>query len=235
MKQEVRTQWFKEQPITPGWYEIKVSAVPPRAWWDGQAWFDVRSKKRKQLTNQLPEWRGLVDKPDNPLEGKSRKLFKWWTEDEVEMLRRRYPHEKTSDIAADFGRPEKEVCSKASTMGLKKINSSSGQIPNRNYKAAIGTIVLVKGGYFLVKVAHPKLWKPLHRILWEENFGSIPLRHCIVFKDNNPLNCVVENLECTPYKELKNRLNQWPPELQEVILLDRAIEKHINERASNEQ
>ena len=35
---------------------------------------------------------------------------------------------------------------------------------------------------------------PKHRWLWEQAYGEIPKGHNVQFKDNNPLNCVLENL-----------------------------------------
>lgn len=43
-----------------------------------------------------------------------------WTEQQVEEIRRRYPHEKTDKIAADLGLPVARVYSKAAWMGLSK-------------------------------------------------------------------------------------------------------------------
>lgn len=43
-----------------------------------------------------------------------------WTEQQVEEIRRRYPHEKTDKIAADLGLPVARVYSKAAWMGLAK-------------------------------------------------------------------------------------------------------------------
>lgn len=43
-----------------------------------------------------------------------------WTEQQVEEIRRRYPHEKTEQIAADLGLPVARIYSKAAWMGLAK-------------------------------------------------------------------------------------------------------------------
>lgn len=43
-----------------------------------------------------------------------------WTERQVEEIRRRYPHEKTEQIAADLGLPVSRIYSKAAWMGLSK-------------------------------------------------------------------------------------------------------------------
>lgn len=43
-----------------------------------------------------------------------------WTDDQVEQLRARYPHEKTEDIATDLKRTVGRVYQKAAALGLKK-------------------------------------------------------------------------------------------------------------------
>jgi len=43
-----------------------------------------------------------------------------WTEQQVEAIRRRYPHERTDAIARDLGLPVARVYSKAAWMGLAK-------------------------------------------------------------------------------------------------------------------
>lgn len=43
-----------------------------------------------------------------------------WTEQQVDEIRRRYPHEKTDQIAADLGLPVARIYSKAAWMGLAK-------------------------------------------------------------------------------------------------------------------
>lgn len=41
---------------------------------------------------------------------------------------------------------------------------------------------------------------PFHRFVWEQNFGTIPEKHRIYFKDGNSLNCKPENLICSKGK-----------------------------------
>lgn len=44
-----------------------------------------------------------------------------WTEQQVEEIRRRYPHEKTEQIAADLSMPLHKIYGKAARLGLKKM------------------------------------------------------------------------------------------------------------------
>jgi hypothetical protein len=39
-------------------------------------------------------------------------------------------------------------------------------------------------------------WVPLHRFIWETTHGEIPKGSIVIFKDKNPMNCTLDNLEC---------------------------------------
>ena len=54
---------------------------------------------------------------------KSRGIFPpkvFWTAEQEEVLRARYPHEKSEKIAADLGKPVHKIYAKANRIGLKK-------------------------------------------------------------------------------------------------------------------
>jgi hypothetical protein len=74
-----------------------------------------------------------------------------------------------------------------------------GHIPINTWKP-VGTISLRSNykrnqRYYYIKTAEPNKWKALHRLLWEQKYGKIPKGMIIIFKDKNPLNCEIENLE----------------------------------------
>ena len=48
--------------------------------------------------------------------------------------------------------------------------------------------------YYYIRISQAK-WMFYQRYLWEQKNGSIPEGMLIIFKDKNPLNCVLENLE----------------------------------------
>lgn len=84
-------------------------------------------------------------------------------------------------------------------------------------------------GYHYIKIAD-NVWHLYHRWLWEKHIGQIPEKHNIVFKDGNPKNCVIENLECITDAELalRNTIHRYPPELVEVMMLKGKLIKAIN-------
>lgn len=48
--------------------------------------------------------------------------------------------------------------------------------------------------YWWIKPYDGRRMMPKHRWLWEQAYGEIPKGYNVQFKDNNPLNCVLENL-----------------------------------------
>ena len=63
----------------------------------------------------------------------------------------------------------------------------------QNYRP-VGSQWITKDGYIEIKVKDPGMWKLKHRVIWEEHNGEIPQGEIVIFKDNNPLNCNIDNL-----------------------------------------
>jgi hypothetical protein len=84
--------------------------------------------------------------------------------------------------------------------------------------------------YYMIRIAE-KNWQALHRVLWEKVNGLIPPNHVIRFKDNNPLNCILENLYMVPRSEhlqlnhkkhtsdgiIASYMSHKNPELKEIL------------------
>jgi len=45
------------------------------------------------------------------------------------------------------------------------------------------------------------IWVPLHIHIWENANGKVPAKHCVRFKDGNPLNCEIDNLALISKKD----------------------------------
>jgi hypothetical protein len=69
-----------------------------------------------------------------------------------------------------------------------------------------------------------------------QHYGAVPAGGNIVFKDGNPLNCVIENLECISNKELleRNRISGYPLELQAAIKTRNKIIKKIQDHGKKQ-
>ncbi len=55
--------------------------------------------------------------------------------------------------------------------------------------------------YQWIKIAEPNKWELLHRYLWKKEHGEFPKGKIIVFKNGNPLECCIDNLEAITRRE----------------------------------
>jgi phage protein len=63
----------------------------------------------------------------------------------------------------------------------------------QNYRP-VGSERINVDGYIEIKVKDPGTWKLKHRVIWEQHNDKIPPDKIVIFKDNNPLNCDIDNL-----------------------------------------
>lgn len=79
----------------------------------------------------------------------------------------------------------------------------------------------------------PTDWVPVHILLWQEHNGPVPDKHCVIFKDGNKANIVIENLECISRSDLmkRNSLHNMPPQLTELVQLRGVLTRQINKRS----
>lgn len=54
--------------------------------------------------------------------------------------------------------------------------------------------------YRFIRLAKSK-WVLMHRWIWELQYGAVPKGHLITFRDKDPMNCALDNLECISRKE----------------------------------
>jgi hypothetical protein len=71
--------------------------------------------------------------------------------------------------------------------------------PNRK---PVGSECTGGGGYIVVKIADPELWRYKHIVVWEKAHGSIPKGHVIMFADGNKKNLRLSNLVMVSKKEI---------------------------------
>ena len=78
----------------------------------------------------------------------------------------------------------------------KRTEFKAGHIPaNTKYNGCVSLREKADGEkYYYIRISQAK-WVLYQRYLWEQKYGSIPNGMLIVFKDKNPLNCALENLE----------------------------------------
>jgi hypothetical protein len=104
--------------------------------------------------------------------------------------------------------------------------------------ANVGDTALIKGGYLKIKVAEPNKWQLLNHYIWEQHHGKpVPKGFVLWFRDQNPLNCAIENLELISLKELRNRnsIHQLPEDLKLAFYAVGLLRRTINRRIKNAQ
>lgn len=98
----------------------------------------------------------------------------------------------------------------------------------------------IRDGYLWRKVTdgHGRHdWRQVHVLLWEQHHGPVPPGLILVFKDRNRQHIALDNLELIDRAELcrRNTIHRYPPELKEVIRLQKKLERAIRKRTDEEQ
>lgn len=105
-------------------------------------------------------------------------------------------------------------------MGANVTSFKKGMTPH-NHKP-VGWLRITVDGYLEIKVAEPKKFKAVHRIVYENHIGPIPKGHVVVFRDGDSHNVDPDNLVAICRLELSqlNRLGHKRalPEVQPVLL-----------------
>jgi len=82
--------------------------------------------------------------------------------------------------------------------------------------------------YYYIRIAKAK-WVLLHQKIYQDAYGPIPKNHIIVFKDRNPLNVTLDNLECITREENmhRNSFHRLSPEIKQTIKVLTKLKKTI--------
>ena len=138
------------------------------------------------------------------------------------------PFNKGKTWEETFSHEARAACMKT---WFKKGQSPANTVP-------IGSERRTNGGYILVKVAEPNVWKQKHRILWEQHHGRIPKGMNIVFIDGNTDNITIENLRMESMKEKFLRCgyihNIMTPELRYMCHLKGVLKRQITKTEKND-
>jgi hypothetical protein len=109
-----------------------------------------------------------------------------------------------------------------------------GHMPH-NWKP-VGSTRINSEGYLDIKTDNtakgPRAWTAVHRLNWIAAHGPIPKGKFIRFKDGNPRNPMVENLELVDRRD-HLRLNwheRYPKQIRQLVQLRGAITRQINKR-----
>lgn len=220
----------------------------------------------------------------SPTDAKRPVTHRFWSEDELKILRQIYPNKLTREVAVILNKTEKAVYMQAKICGIKKSEMflkselsgranlkkeglayrypkghipfnkgkkmrkevyekvkhtmfKKGSIPHNSKITGSEVLRRDKSGkeYILIKVPNERKLKYKHVHLWETKNGKIKKGFNVVFKDGNPLNCFLENLECISNAELmqRNTIHRFPPELKGVIILTNKLKRTIHAKEQN--
>ena len=130
------------------------------------------------------------------------------------------PHNKGKQLS-DYLTPEQ----------IEKMKSTQFKKGQKPHNARADGDLSWRNGYCWIRISESN-WKLLQRHVWETEKGAIPAEHNIIFLDGDRKNCRIENLACVSNTELldKNRLWQYPPELQRAIRLNNKLIKEIERK-----
>lgn len=86
-------------------------------------------------------------------------------------------------------------------------------------------------GYIEVRVQERK-YVLKHRLIYEQHYGPIPKGMIVTFRDRNPQNVVIENLELISRQEgmKRNSIQNYPKEVKSTIRLLSKLKKIIHEK-----
>jgi hypothetical protein len=75
-------------------------------------------------------------------------------------------------------------------------------------------------------------WRALHTILWEDAHGSVPRGSCLRFRDGDPLNVELANIELIARADnmRRNSVHNLPPMLKSSIQLLGQLKRRIREK-----
>ena len=90
-----------------------------------------------------------------------------------------------------------------------------------------------RDGYLVERVE--KGFEFVHKLIWKQHHGEIPMGMFVVFKDRNKNNICIENLEIIDRVEhiRRNHIQNLPQELKEVVHIKKSITRKINQLEKN--
>jgi HNH endonuclease len=119
------------------------------------------------------------------------------------------------------GKKQEEFCSPEQIENLKKVRFQKGQ---KSYRAKKDLQIVLRMSIngklqYWIRLG-PCKWQQYSHYLWLKSGKEIPTGYVIAFKNNNPLKCTLNNLECITRNELlkRNKVNTWTNKRKEKPL-----------------
>lgn len=133
------------------------------------------------------------------------------------------------------GKKQSDYMSPEAIERTKATRFQPGSIPHNT--KPIGTISVIDG-YKYIKISDKgrrwDMWKSLHQYVWEQHNGPVPEGMILTFKDQDPLNCDIDNLMIITRTEhcamTRKHLRSKNPEITEAGLNLVRLEETIRDR-----
>lgn len=116
--------------------------------------------------------------------------------------------------------------------GWEPTQFKKGNRPH-NYKP-VGTERVNGEDYVDIKIADPNKWRSKHLVVWEQENGTVPKSHVVIFGDGNRRNFGLDNLILISRKQLavmnKNGLIQKDADMTRTGIIVANLHMRISER-----
>lgn len=175
-----------------------------------------------------------------------------WTDEEISLLRSLYPATRAQDVAARLGRTLATVHRRASLLKIGKHKTIKASPPGgrgveSRFKngsrgrmwVPVGTLRVNADGCLERKVTDvgysPRNWVPIHRLLWIEKNGHVPVGHVVVFKVGRHTteleHIALDAVELVTRAELmrRNSYVNYPPEIRSLLQLKGSINRYVTQ------
>jgi hypothetical protein len=146
--------------------------------------------------------------------------------------RKRDSQKKKGQVSWNKGKRQEDYMSAEAIEKTKKSRFKKGNEPHNTNKNGNGAIVSRKDNtgrnYKYIRI-EKGFWELYHRIIWEKANGKIPENHIVIFKDDNPQNTEIENLELISMTEnmLRNSRHNYPKEIIPSMVLYKKLETKL--------
>lgn len=152
----------------------------------------------------------------------------------IELINQRKidSYKKKRDVPFNKGKKQTEYMSPEMIAVTARTRFKKGIVPANTNKEGNGAIVIRKDtngrSYKYIRI-EKGIWKLYHRLIWEQVNGEIPENHIVAFKDDNPLNTSIENLELITMAEnmLRNSKHKYPKEIIPSMVLYKKLETKL--------
>ena len=141
---------------------------------------------------------------------------------------------KKGDAPFNKGKKQIDYMTPEGIEKSKKTRFKKGRKPHNTNPQGNGAIVLKKEScgrsYQYIRIEEG-VWELYHRVIWQKENGKIPENHLVSFKDNDPMNTNIENLELITMTEnmYRNSKHKYPREIIPSLILIKQLKNKLQD------